>query len=126
VVDIAEESFSEKPLSDAILTAKSMFINAVMGLTPHFSDGTKKMYALIDQNKDANKMFAGGDTLQEFRSMLPGTYIRAVDDPKYYFFSGGGTILKAIHEGKADELEPVQALIRNGGNRFQGSPNPQF
>lgn len=126
VVDVAEESFAEKSLSDAILTAKSMFINAVMGFTPHFSDGTKKMYALIDQNKDANKMFAGGDTLQEFRSMLPGTYIRAVDDPKYYFFSGGGTILKAIHEGRADGLEPVQALIRNGGNRFQGSPNPQF
>ena len=126
VVDIAEESFAEKPLSDAILTAKSMFVNAVMGFTPHFSDGTKSMYALIDQNKDANKMFAGGDTLQEFRSMLPGTYIRAVDDPKYYFFSGGGTILKAIHEGRADGLEPVQALIRNGGNRFQGSPNPQF
>ena len=126
VVDVAEESFAEKSLSDAILTAKSMFINAVMGFTPYFSDGTKKMYALIDQNKDASKMLAGGDTLQEFRSMLPGTYIRAVDDPKYYFFSGGGTILKAIHEGRADGLEPVQALIRNGGNRFQGSPNPQF
>jgi phosphoglycerate kinase len=126
VVDVAEESFDERSVSDAILTAKSMFINAVMGFTPHFSDGTKKMYSLIDQNKDANKMFAGGDTLQEFRSMLPGTYIRAVDDPKYYFFSGGGTILKAIHEGRSDGLEPVQALIRNGGNRFQGSPRLEF
>lgn len=126
VVDIAAKSFDEPFVSDAILKAKSMFINAVMGFTPNFSDGTKKMYSLIDQNREANKMFAGGDTLQEFRSMLPGTYIQAVDDPKYYFFSGGGTILKAIHEGRADGLEPVQALIKNGGNRFEGSPNPNF
>jgi phosphoglycerate kinase len=126
VVDVAEKSFDEKLVYDAIMTAKSMFINAVMGFTPHFSEGTRRMYSLIDENKSANKMFAGGDTLQEFRSTLPGTYIQAVDDPKYYFFSGGGTILKAIHEGRADGLEPVQALIRNGGNNFKGSPNPHF
>jgi phosphoglycerate kinase len=77
------------------------------------------LYALIDENKDANKMFGGGDTLQEFRSMLPGTYISAVDNPRYYFFAGGGTILKAIHEGNASGLEPVKALIRNGGNKFE-------
>ena len=126
VVDVAGKSFDEKFVLDAIVSAKSMFINAVMGYTPHFSEGTRKMYSLIDGNQSASKMFAGGDTLQEFRSTLPGTYIRAVDDPKYYFFSGGGTILKAIYEGSADGLEPVKALIRNGGNDFGGSSNPNY
>jgi len=119
VVDVAAKSFEEKHIYDAIMDAKSIFINAVMGLTPYFSEGSKRLYTLIDENKDANKMFGGGDTLQEFRTLLPGTYISAVDDPKYYFFAGGGTILKAIHEGNASGLEPVKALIRNGGNKFE-------
>lgn len=119
VVDVAPKSFEEKHIYDAIMDAKSIFINAVMGFTPYFNEGSRRLYALIDKNKDANKMFGGGDTLQEFRAMLPGTYIAAVDDPKYYFFAGGGTILKAIHEGKASGLEPVKALIRNGGNKFE-------
>jgi len=119
VVDVAAKSFEEKYIYDAIMDAKSIFINAVMGFTPYFNEGSRRLYALIDENKDANKMFGGGDTLQEFRTMLPGTYISAIDDPKYYFFAGGGTILKAIHEGKASGLEPVKALIRNGGNKFE-------
>lgn len=118
VVDVAPESFEEEYVLKPIREAKSIFVNAVMGYTPPFGEGTCKMYSLIDQNKEANKMFGGGDTLQEFRSMLPGTYIRAVDDPKYYFFAGGGTVLKAIHEGNVTGLEPVKALIRNGGNKF--------
>ena len=119
VVDVAAKSFEEKHIYNAIMDAKSIFINAVMGLTPYFSEGSRRLYSLIDENKDANKMFGGGDTLQEFRTLLPGTYISAVDDPKYYFFAGGGTILKAIHEGNASGLEPVKALIRNGGNKFE-------
>ena len=119
IVDVAAESFEEKHISDTIMNAKSIFVNAVMGFTPYFSEGSRGLYALIDKNKNANKMFGGGDTLQEFRTLLPGTYISAVDDPKYYFFAGGGTILKAIHEGNANGLEPVKALIRNGGNKFE-------
>lgn len=122
VVDVAPKSFDEKEIHDTIMDAKSMFVNAVMGYSPHFVDGTKRMYTLIDQNKSAAKMFGGGDTLQEFRSLLPGTYIQAVDNPKYYFFSGGGTILKAIHEGNVTGLEPVKALIMNGGNHFSWRP----
>ncbi|MFH1998251.1 MAG: phosphoglycerate kinase [Planctomycetota bacterium] len=125
VVDVAPECFDEKDIHDAIMDAKSMFVNAVMGYTPYFVEGTKKMYTLIDQNKAATKMFGGGDTLQEFRSLLPGRYIQAVDDPQYYFFSGGGTILNAIHEGNVIGLEPVKALIVNGGNHFsRGSATP--
>ncbi len=100
------------------MTAKSIFVNAVMGFTPHFSEGTKAMYELIGKNENASKMFGGGDTLQEFRNLLPGQYIAAVDDEKYYFFSGGGTILKAIHEGSVKGLAPIKALINN--KRMQG------
>jgi len=113
ILDVHESSFDVLEIRVIVLKAKSIFVNAVMGFTPHFGEGTKKMYSLIDENKKANKMYGGGDTLQELRSMLPGKYIKAVDDPNYYFFSGGGTILKAIHEGKVTGLAPVQALINN-------------
>jgi len=119
VLDIDPKSYECPKIREKILNAESIFVNAVMGFTPHFEDGTREMYKLIDQNRDANKMFGGGDTLQEFRTMLPGTYIRAVDSPDYYFFSGGGTILKAIHEGCITGLAPVRALMENGGNSFQ-------
>ena len=115
ILDVSPKSFKEDFVADPIRQAKSIFVNAVMGFTPHFCEGTKCMYSLIDKNTTANKMFGGGDTLQEFRSMLPGTYIKAVDDKHYYFFSGGGTILKAIHEGSVTGLEPVRALIDNEG-----------
>jgi phosphoglycerate kinase len=119
VLDIDPKSFEISEIRQKILASKSIFVNAVMGMMPHFAEGTRTMYALIDQNRTANKMFGGGDTLQEFRYLLPGTYIAAVDDPNYYFFSGGGTILKAIHEGKVTGLAPVKALIKNGGNKFR-------
>lgn len=118
VLDIDPKSFEIPEIRKVILEARSIFVNAVMGLMPYFPDGTKTMYSLIDQNRSANKMYGGGDTLQEFRYLLPGKYIAAVDDPNYYFFSGGGTILKAIHEGKVTGLAPVKALIKNGGNKF--------
>jgi len=113
ILDVAPESFDEPEMIKVIMNARSIFVNAVMGYTPHFFKGTQKMYSLIGENIEANKMFGGGDTLQEFRSLLPGQYISAVDDPNYYFFSGGGTILKAIHEGTVKGLAPVKALIRN-------------
>ncbi|PID27726.1 MAG: phosphoglycerate kinase [Candidatus Cloacimonadota bacterium] len=114
IVDVAPASFDCPKIREAILGSRTVFVNAVMGYMPHFFEGTKTMYSLIDENKTANKLFGGGDTLQEFRSLLPGTYISATDNPNYYFFSGGGTILKAIHEGCVTGLEPVKALIQNG------------
>jgi len=119
VLDIDPKSFEIEEIKAKILSSKSIFVNAVMGFMPYYPDGTKTMYSLIDKNREANKMYGGGDTLQEFRSLLPGTYISAVDDPNYYFFSGGGTILKAIHEGCVTGLAPVKALIENGGNKFR-------
>lgn len=115
VLDVCEKSFDEPAIKSRILDAKSIFVNAVMGYAPHFEEGTKKLYSLIDQNKSAYKMFGGGDTLSEFRRILPGIYASVLEANDYYFFSGGGAILKAIQEGRATGLEPVKALIANGG-----------
>lgn len=115
ILDIAPDSFREEKVRSAIAGAKSIFVNAVMGLTPHFEEGTVALFEAIDSNRGAFKMLAGGDTLQELRILLPGKYLKAVDDPRYYFFSGGGTILTAIEQGSAEGLEPVRALIDNPG-----------
>ena len=58
-------------------------------------------------------MFGGGDTLQELKKLCPGTYLSVLDDPEYYFFTGGGTVLKAIEQGSPYGLKPVEALIEN-------------
>jgi len=113
VLDIDPQSFNETKITDAIMSSKSIFVNAVMGLTPHFTDGSRALYTCLSKNKEAKKMFGGGDTLQEFKTLCPGLYMSVVDDPKYYFFTGGGTVLKAIEEGSPFGLQPVQALIEN-------------
>jgi phosphoglycerate kinase len=38
-----------------------------------------------------------------------------MENAQYYFFTGGGTVLKAIEEGTPYGLEPVKALLENGG-----------
>ena len=58
-------------------------------------------------------MYGGGDTLQEFKNLSPGLYLAAMDNAMYYFFTGGGTVLKAIEEGTPYGLEPVTALMEN-------------
>ena len=85
-------------------------MNAVMGYMPHFDEGTIALYALIDKNKEAVKLYGGGDTMQELKRLLPGLYLAALDNPKYYIFTGGGAVLKAIQEGSYMGLEPVKAL----------------
>jgi phosphoglycerate kinase len=49
--------------------------------------------------------------MQELKRLLPGLYIMAIDNPKYYIFTGGGAVLKAIEQGTAYGLEPVKALM---------------
>ena len=58
------------------------------------------------------KLYAGGDTMEELKRLLPGIYLMAIDNPKYYMFTGGGAVLKAIEQGNAYGLEPVKALIK--------------
>lgn len=112
VLDAAPQAFEDEKLKNIFAQANTFFVNAVMGFTPHFSDGSQALYSLIDKNKKANKLFGGGDTLQDFKLLLPDVHAAALNDENYYFFTGGGTILKAIKEGTAFGLEPVKALIK--------------
>jgi phosphoglycerate kinase len=117
VLDIDPESFKDPVLAEALLNAKTIFVNAVMGYTPHFTAGSEALDSTIDQNRIALKMYGGGDTLQEFKSLCPALYLSVLDSTQYYFFTGGGTVLTAIEQGSPYGLKPVQALIE----KFSGS-----
>ncbi len=110
VLDVAPQSFNDENIINIFNNAKMFFVNAVMGLTPYFSEGTTSLYSLISKNKNAKKLFGGGDTLQEFKNLLPGIYLNAIEDASYYMFTGGGAVLTAIQEGNYLGLKPVAAL----------------
>jgi phosphoglycerate kinase len=116
-LDVVPESFDAGGVAQVIGSARTIFVNAVMGLTPHFFEGSEKLYRTIDRNREAQKFYGGGDTLQEFKNLSPGLYLAAMDNAQYYFFTGGGTVLKAIEEGTPYGLEPVKALIENNKER---------
>ena len=113
ILDVKPESFEVPGVAEVIGSARTIFVNAVMGLTPHFYEGSEKLDRTIDQNRQAQKYYGGGDTLQEFKNLSPGLYLAAMDSAQYYFFTGGGTVLKAIEEGSPYGLEPVKALLDN-------------
>jgi phosphoglycerate kinase len=113
VVDIDPRSFSDKKVADTLNSAGTIFVNAVMGFTPHFTKGSERLDRTIDKNHSAWKFYGGGDTLQEFKSLVPGLYLSVLDDAMYYFFTGGGSVLKAIEERDAYGMKPIQALIEN-------------
>ncbi len=113
VLDIDPKSLADKTVSDALLNARTIFVNAVMGFTPHFTLGSKALDETIDKNTFALKLYGGGDTLQEFKNLCPGLYLSVLDNAKYYFFTGGGTVLTAIERGSPYGLKPVQALMEN-------------
>jgi len=111
VLDAAPTAF-EDPSVQAIFTgAATIFVNAVMGYTALFGEGTSAMYSLIDQNREAIKLFGGGDTIQDYKALLPELFTKAAQDPNYYFFTGGGAILDAIEQGSPYGMKPVAALI---------------
>jgi phosphoglycerate kinase len=112
ILDIDPRSFDDPAVSETIGTAKTIFINAVMGFTPHFTAGSQALDNTIDSNRDAMKMYGGGDTLQEFKDLCPGLYLSVMDNANYYFFTGGGTVLTAIEEGSPYGLKPVEALMK--------------
>ncbi len=115
VLDIDRESFTDRTVLDSILSANTIFVNAVMGFTPHFAEGSRALDETIDRNTHAKKMYGGGDTLQEFKDLCPGLYLSVLDNAQYYFFTGGGTVLTAIEQGSPYGLKPIQALMENGG-----------
>ena len=87
-------------------------VNAVMGYTSKgFHEGTIGLDRLILQyGKDANVFFGGGNTLQEFKLLTPGDYLNALENPRIYLFTGGGTVLKVIEEGEVGRLDTVRCL----------------
>ncbi|MFC1896260.1 phosphoglycerate kinase [Thermodesulfobacteriota bacterium] len=118
-LDVGPESFDEPSVAEVIASARTIFVNAVMGYTPDFFEGSQKLDRTIDKNHKAQKFYGGGDTLQEFKNLSPGLYLAAMDSAQYYFFTGGGTVLKAIEEGTPYGLEPVTALMENGGRAMR-------
>jgi len=117
LLDVAPESFAVPGVAQVISSAETILVNAVMGFTPHFYEGSKELDQTIDGNTQAEKLYGGGDTLQEFKNLSPGLYLAAMDNAKYYFFTGGGTVLKAVEEGSPYGLEPVKALMENASRR---------
>ncbi len=115
ILDIDRESFGDNAVLDAILHSSTIFVNAVMGFTPHFYAGSQALDETIDRNTHAKKLYGGGDTLQEFKDLCPGLYLSVLDNAQYYFFTGGGTVLTAIEQGSPYGLKPIQALLENGG-----------
>ncbi|MDD3050231.1 MAG: phosphoglycerate kinase [Candidatus Cloacimonetes bacterium] len=112
VLDVARESFDESQVNEVFMNARTIFVNAVMGFTPHFNEGTIALDELIDKNQEASKLYGGGDTMQELKRLLPGLYIMALDNPKYYIFTGGGAVLKAIEDNTPLGLAPVLELTK--------------
>ena len=113
VLDIDPKSFVDSKVAATILGAKTIFVNAVMGFTPNFFEGTRALNEYVAGNDTALKMFGGGDTLEELKTLCPGLYLSVLDHERYYFFTGGGTVLKAIEQGSPYGLKPVLALMEN-------------
>jgi len=111
-LDVAASAFDDERVKSVLSNAASIFVNAVMGFTSSgFHEGTTALDHAISSNKLARKYFGGGDTIQEFKSLSPALYLSAVDDPTFYLFTGGGTVLKTLELGGAEELETVKCLL---------------
>jgi len=111
VLDVSAQNFNLDEVKAVFAAAGTVFVNAVMGYTALFPEGTMAMYSLIDTCTKCRKLFGGGDTIQDFKEYLPGVFGKAQNDTSYYFFTGGGAILDAIQEGSAYGMKPVQALL---------------
>ena len=111
ILDIDPQSFKQDKMMEIIGSAKTIFVNAVMGLTPSFFEGTQALYELIASNSKSHKLFGGGDTLQELRNLCPGIYLAGMDAPEYYYFTGGGSVLTTLELGSPYHLKPIEALM---------------
>jgi phosphoglycerate kinase len=111
LLDIDPQSLQMDRIVGIIRAAKTIFVNAVMGLTPPFFQGTQALYELIASNRDAMKLFAGGDTLQELRDLCPEIYEAGMEASDFYYFTGGGSVLTTLEQGNPYKLKPVEALL---------------
>ena len=112
ILDADPDSFHNSLAFDVIHSAKTILINAVMGLIPHFRDGSQALYEAVDANSQALKLYGGGDTIEELKYSCPGIYMTGLDNPHCYYFTGGGTVLKALEEGSPYKIKPVERLLR--------------
>jgi phosphoglycerate kinase len=112
ILDAHPDSFHDSTIADIIQSAKTILVNAVMGLIPHFREGSKALYEAVDTNSQALKLYGGGDTIEELKYSCPGIYMMGLDNPHCYFFTGGGTVLKALEEGSPFKIKPVERLLR--------------
>ena len=63
--NVVKKGVIEDPeVSDTLSPARTIFVNAVMGYTPYFNEGSAALDSKIDQNEAANKLYGGGDTRQ--------------------------------------------------------------
>jgi phosphoglycerate kinase len=113
ILDVDARSLEDPEVNKTLRSAKTIFVNAVMGFTPHFTEGSEALDRTIDKNRAAIKLYGGGDTLQEFKSLCPGLYLSVLDDALYYLFTGGGSVLKAIETKSPFGMKPVEALMEN-------------
>ncbi len=111
ILDVHEKSFRDPRVTEVIGSARTIFVNAVMGLMPLFFEGSRALYQLINENTAATKLYAGGDTLQELKNLCPGIYMAGLDDPKTYYFTGGGSVLAAIEQGSPYKMKPFEVLL---------------
>jgi phosphoglycerate kinase len=111
IVDVAPEAFDSPSVREAFKSARTIFANAVMGFMPLFHEGSSELYRLIAACDSGKKLFGGGDTLQEFKNLCPGEYMKGLDALETYYFTGGGSVLTAIEQGTAYGLKPVRALM---------------
>lgn len=112
ILDVHEKSFQDPHIVEVIRSARTIFVNAVMGLMPLFFEGSRALYRLINENTAASKLYAGGDTLQELKNLCPGIYMAGLDDPNTYYFTGGGSVLAAIEQGSPYKMKPFEVLLR--------------
>ncbi|MBW1922800.1 MAG: phosphoglycerate kinase [Deltaproteobacteria bacterium] len=111
IVDVDPASFDDQRVREVVGSAGTFFINAVMGYMPHFFEGSRALYRMAASNEQAAKLYGGGDTLQEFKALCPGDYLRGLDAEGTYYFTGGGSVLAAIEQGTPYGLEPVRVLM---------------
>jgi phosphoglycerate kinase len=111
ILDVSPEAFEAAPVRDAFKEARTIFANAVMGFMPFFPEGSRALYNLMAASTGAKRLLGGGDTLQEYKNLCPGEYMKGLDSAEDYYFTGGGSVLTAIEQGTAYGLKPVQALM---------------
>lgn len=114
IYDVAKTSFEEEKIVNVFENAKTIFINAVMGYDKvGYTEGTLALLNIIEKNNHAKIFFGGGDTLEALKKLTPKFYEKTINDNRFFLFTGGGTILKAIEEGSPYKLPTIKALIEN-------------